>query len=129
MNYWQIKNILKNKDCLNPERNINYSYNRTKFHNRYESFEHFMAKAMLTFLLFKKGKGIISEAEMRDGRVIDILQINKKGELVGYELNNTKPDKIDVHNVDIADIPLDQMPETAKQGIRDLGKWLEQYII
>lgn len=114
---------------MNPERNILYSLNRVKLHNRYESLEHFMTKAMLTHLLFKKGKNTISEAEMRDGRTVDTLLICKDGDLVAYEIESIKDTKPAVKGVDIVDIYLKAMPEEAKTGLLALEKWLEEFIV
>jgi hypothetical protein len=130
MNYFRIKEILKEKGILNNGRDFKYGYNRTKFHSKYEGIGHFISKAMLSFLIFsKKGDGVVTECEMSNGRVIDILAITKSGNLIGYEINSTKPDKLEVKGVDVVDIPLGQMPETAKKGIEDLKKWLEEFIV
>lgn len=130
MNYFRIKEILKEKDILNNGRDFKYGYNRTKFHSKYEGIGHFISKAMLSFLIFsKKGDGVVTECEMSNGRVIDILAITKSGNLIGYELNNTKPDKLEVKGVDTVDIPLEEMPSEAKIGLLALKKWLEEYMV
>jgi hypothetical protein len=129
MDFNKINFILKRKDCLNDQRNFMFAYNRVRFHNIYETKEHFTAKALLTFMLFKSGKASISEAEMRNGRVIDTLQVCKNGDLVGYEIESVHNTKQDVENVDMIEIQLKEMPESARQGILDLSKWLEQFIV
>jgi hypothetical protein len=85
---------------------------------------------MLSFLIFsKKGDGVVTECEMSNGRVIDILAITKSGNLIGYELESVKDTKPAIEGVDIVDIYLKEMPETAKQGMEDLKKWLEAFIV
>lgn len=130
MNYRVVSHILNEKDCIAQKRKLLYGYNRVRIHNRFETFEHFITKAMLTFLIFKKGKkGVITEAEMRNGRQIDVLQVARNGNLVGYEIENNKFDKIDVDGVDIIEINLKKMPQKAREGIKELEKFVKEYLI
>jgi hypothetical protein len=115
---------------LNNERNPLYGINKVKIHSHFETLEHFVSKAILTYLLFKNNNGTITEAEMRNGRSIDVLSVNDNENYVGYELesngHNSKPD---VEGVDIIEIDLRKMPDTAKKGMNDLMKWLEEFIV
>lgn len=129
MDFKKTAFLLREKNCMNEQRKFIYGYNRTKIHNQYETFEHYMAKAALVYLIFKKKMNVISEAEMNTGRVVDVLQICKNGDLVGYECESGKNNKLDIKGVDIVDVPLNKMPEFAKDGIFELKKWLEQYLI
>lgn len=120
----------KNCEFLNRERNPLYGYNKIRRHSPMETPEHFMAKAMLGFLIMKKGDVIISEAEAKNGRCIDIMQITKNKNFICYELESEGHNKkIDVAGTDTVEIDLRKMPEFAKDGIFELKKWLEQYLI
>jgi hypothetical protein len=131
-NMMDMRIIMRNyshSHSLNTGRNPVYGINKVRFHNKYETLEHFMAKALISMLIIRKEKGIITEAELRNGRVIDILQFNRKGEMVGYEINSGKPEKIEADGIDIVDIPLERMPEKSREGLKELEKWLVNYII
>jgi hypothetical protein len=130
MDFRKTAQILREKKCLNNQRNFIYGYNRAKIHSPNETPAHFIAKSALIYMIFKKGINTVSEAEMSCGRAIDVLQVCKNGDLVGYELeSNGKNDKIGVDGVDIVDIDLMKMPDSAKNGIKDLINWLNQFII
>jgi hypothetical protein len=119
----------KNKEILNTGRNIEYGLNKIRRHNKNETTEHFMSKAMLSFLLMNKGSGIITEAETNNGRCIDILQFTENMNFVGYEIESAGNEKKDVEGVDIVEIKLENMPEAAKKGLEELEKWLTQYMV
>lgn len=132
MNYMKIKQILRGKGCMNDGKDLRYGYNKIRFHYHKETLPHLIAKAMLSFLIFsKRSEGVITEAELHNGRVLDILHIKKSENLIGYELDSTKSYKpnIDEYPIDVVDIDLRKMPKKAKEGIKILSKWLEDYII
>jgi len=129
MMYDQAVRLLKNNKILAEDRSIKYGLNRIRWHNRNETIEHFISKAMLGFLILKNDKCIITEAECRNARQIDILQINKQGELVGYEIENNKNMKSDVESVDMFEIKLKDMPVKAREGMKELEKWLKGYLV
>lgn len=130
MNLRDMSIILNKKECMNKERKIIYGYNRVRIHNKYETKEHFMTKALLTHMIFSRTRnGVMTEADMRDGRSIDVLQVAKNGDLVGYEIENGKNTKNDVDGVDFVEINLKKMPKKAKEGIKELENWLKVYLI
>lgn len=130
MDFRKTAQILREKKCLNNGRNFIYGYNRAKIHSPSETPAHFIAKSALIYMIFKKGINTVSEAEMSCGRAIDVLQVCKNGDLVGYELeSNGNNDKMGINNVDIVDIDLRKMPTEAQHGIQELIKWLNQFII
>lgn len=128
----QVYAILKkrNKEKLFAEgRSIRYGLNKVRYHNRQESLEHFIAKAVATHIIFGKGNGVISEVYMIDGRCIDVLEINREGELIGYEFENEKFDKSAVDGVDIFEVKLKNMPQLAKDGLKCLENWLKKQMM
>jgi len=131
MGFREDAKIIRINGSFNNNRNFIYGYNRIKIHNQYETAEHFMAKAMLGFLIFSgKGGTFVSEAEMSSGRCVDIVQITKKNRnLVGYEIENTKNKKTGIAGIDIVEIPLKKMPREAKDGLKALENWLNEYVI
>jgi hypothetical protein len=130
MDFRKTAQILREKNCLNNGRNFIYGYNRAKIHSPSETPAHFISKSALIYMIFKKGINTVSEAEMSNGRAIDVLQVCKNGDLVGYELESNGHDtKIGVNGVDIVDIDLRKMPQKAQEGIKELLKWLDQFII
>jgi hypothetical protein len=130
MNFREVKYILGRKGILAKDRNIAYSYNRIKFHNQYETTEHFISKAMLTFLIFcNNEKGILTEVDFKNGRTADALQVSRDGQLVAYEIESEKNTKKEIEGVDTVEIPLRKMPMKAREGIKELEKWLSQYLI
>jgi hypothetical protein len=130
MDIRQIVTIWKSNDNFNKERNPYYGLNRVRIHSSNETIEHFLIKSALTFILVnKKHHGVITEAEMRNGRCIDVCCIKNEKNIQGYEINNGKPDKIDVNGIDIVDIPLATLPKEVKKGFAIIEKWLEKYIV
>jgi hypothetical protein len=131
MGFREDAKIIMENGNFNNKRNFIYGYNRIKIHNRYETIEHFITKAMLGFLIFSKGKGsFISEAETISGRVVDLIQItNEHKNLVAYEIESDKNTKSYIKGVDEVEIRLADMPETSRQGLKDLAKWIEGYVI
>lgn len=129
MDYRIAIRFLKKARILNSRKDYLYGYNKIRIHNRFETTEHFMAKAMMSFLIFKKGKVFITEADCRNGRVLDILQINKNGEFVSYEIESNKLDKSDVDGVDTFEIKLSKMPPEARKGLKSMEKWLNKYVV
>lgn len=122
--------LIREKECLRHMKYLGHYYNKCRIHSRFETTEHFMAKAMLMFMIFSKGeKAVLTEVEMRNGRTVDVLQINKKGELVGYEIENVKNTKTGIDGIDIVEIPLRKMPREAKAGLKALENWLKEYVI
>ncbi len=125
----EIRWLLNRKNILAEDRKLEYGYNRIRAHNRWESEEHFITKALLSFKIMKhKDKAILSEAEMRNGRSIDVLQVSRKS-LVGYEIESSHNTKDDVEGVDFIEISLTKMPKKAKEGIKELSKWLNEFIV
>jgi hypothetical protein len=130
MNYRQVELAIKNNGNFNNGRNFRMGLNKIRFHGN-ETQEHFFTKAMVGFLILSKDRGgFVSEAEMKTSRCVDIIQVTKEhGNLVGYEIESLKNEKHYIKGVDIVEIPLSSMPETSKQGLKDLAKWLEQFIV
>lgn len=130
MEFRETSRLLHQKECLRHMKYLGHYYSKCRIHNRHETSEHFMAKAMLMFMIFSKGeKAVLTEVETRSGRTIDVLQVNKKGELVGYEIENTKNIKSGIAGIDIVEIPLKKLPKEAKAGLKVLENWLKEYAI
>lgn len=129
MNLPEMRWILSRKGILAEDRKLEYGYNRVRLHSRFETTEHFIAKALLSFKIMNRdGNAILSEAETKNGRILDILQATKNS-LVGYEIESTKNRKIDVEGVDIVEIPLSKAPASFKKGIKDMSKFLDSYMV
>jgi hypothetical protein len=128
MNYTLAKRILDIKGILTHDRDILYGWNRVRIHGPKETNIHFLTKSLLALLLMKKGKGVITEAETRNARCVDVLQVTKNG-LVAYEIENEHNTKNDVPGVDIVEIPLSKAPASFKKGIKDMERWLKQYMV
>jgi len=130
MEYKKAMILLKNNTFLNEGRNLQYSYNKIRLHNRFETENHFIAKAMLAFLLItKKHDAVLTEAEMRNGRCMDALSIKDSGGVVGYEVESDENDKCNVDGVDTIVIKLKDMPPKAREGIEELAKWLTEFMV
>jgi len=131
MDAQQVAYIMKNNESLNTRRNVYYGLNRARMHSHGETVEHFMVKAMLTYLIVtKKRCNVITEAEMASGRCVDALQITKNKELVAYEIEtNGTNDKEDVKGIDFVEIDLREMPETTKAGLMQMKMWLNKFLV
>jgi len=129
----EVYAILRRKNkigVLAERRSILYGLNKVRYHNRKESLEHFIAKALLTHIIFSKGDGVISEIYMANGRCIDVLKINHQGELIGYEIETDGNfNKEDVEGVDLFEIDLRKMPHKAKEGLEIFKKWMQKQIL
>jgi hypothetical protein len=126
--YLRVKRILNDSGVLASDRDFLHGYNKIRRHSQFESLEHFISKAMLAFLVMKKGKVVITEADMRNGRCIDILQVVKDN-LVGYEIESDKNWKDGVDGIDIVEVKISEMPIGAREGIKALSRWLQEFII
>jgi hypothetical protein len=126
--YLRVKRILNDSGVLASDRDFVNGYNKIRRHTQFESWEHFITKAMLAFLVMKTGKVVITEADMKNGRCIDILQVVENN-LVGYEVESVHNGKVSVDGVDIVEIPLSKAPASFKKGIKDMEKWLQSYMI
>ena len=130
MEFRETSRLLHQKECLRHMKYLGHYYNKVRIHNRHETSEHFMAKAMLMFMIFSKGdKAVLTEVETKTGRTVDVVSVNKKGELVGYEIENVKNMKTGIDGVDIVEIPLRKMPISARQGFKALENWLKEFTI
>jgi hypothetical protein len=131
MDYRQAELVIRNNGNFNKGRDFRMGLNKIRYHSKNESIEHFMTKAVLGFLILSKNKGgFVSEAEMVSSRVVDLVQITEKSKnLVAYEIETEKNTKHYVNGVDEVEIRLADMPETSRQGLKDLAKWIEGYVI
>lgn len=129
MDYRIATRLLKEARIVNAFKNYRYGYNKVRPHSRFESLEHFITKAMMSYLIFKKQNAFITEADCRNGRVLDILQITHNKNFVGYEIESKNNNKADVDRVDIIEIPLKNMPNSSKRGLTDLENWLRRYLV
>lgn len=126
MDYYKLKHTLLKKGISGEKRDILYGYNRIRFHNRYETLPHFLTKALLGFLIFKKSDGMISEFELKTGEIADIFQTKKNGELIFYEIESLKEKPKTYAQVTIK---LKDMPKEVKDGLIAFKKWIEKYIV
>jgi hypothetical protein len=102
---------------------------KVRIHSRFETKEHFITKALVSYIIYQKGGAFMSEAECHNGRVLDILQVTKNKNLVAYEVESVHNGKVSVDGVDIVEIPLSKAPASFKKGIKDMEKWLQSYMI
>jgi len=129
MDYDRAIVALREGNILAQDRKLEYGMCKVRIHSRFESMEHFITKALVSYIIHQKSGAFMSEAECRNGRVLDILQVTNNKNLVAYEIESVHNTKQDVENVDMIEIQLKEMPESARQGILDLSKWLEQFIV
>lgn len=126
-----LKASYKLRKLVSSRTRLKYVYNKVRWHNQYETREHFMTKAMLQFILMKKGDGTFSEFQAKNNRVVDVLQITKK-DIVGYEIetnmNNIKGKK-EINGVDIVPIDLNKMPKSVSNALKTFEKWAEKYVV
>jgi hypothetical protein len=129
MDYDRAISILRGSNILAQDRKLEYGMGKVRIHSRFETMEHFITKALVSFIIYQKGGAFMSEAECHNGRVLDILQVTKNKNLVAYEIETVHNGKVSVEGVDIVEVPLKDMPEKAKDGLKELEKWLKQYIV
>jgi len=114
---------------LNKQRNLKYAYGKVRPHSRYETFLHFLTKAMVTKMVMDMGDAVLTEVEFANCRVVDVLQIKPKSNIV-YEIESKgKNTKETIKGVDEVVIPLTKIPKKVKEGIEEFAKWLEKYIV
>jgi len=125
MNYDKLKSILHEKGVVSHN-----NLNKVCFHSQQESMEHFLAKAIISHIIFSKGNcGVVTEAEFENGRVIDILQVFPSGNCVGYEIEGTNNYKPNIEEIDIMEIKLNDIPYELKGNLKKLYDWLEVMIV
>lgn len=131
MDYRKVELAIRNNGNFNNGRNFRMGLNKIKIHSSNETIPHFISKAMLGFLIFSKDKGgFVSEAEMLNGRVVDVVQITEMHKnLVCYEIETGKNEKHYVKGADTIEISLSQMPEDAKKGLKSLEEWINTFIV
>lgn len=117
---------LRQSGILAEDRDIKYGVNRIRFHNIHESEEHLLTKALLGFEIFKKGDGMISEADLRTGECPDVMQLKPSGETIYYEImkDRIEPQK----SYPCFVIYLTDMPKEVKDSIQVFTKWVKDFI-
>ena len=124
----KYKNLIKSKFKLEklthkPISDLNYYeiVNKVRFHNRGETFKHFLVKAMISKILFNRGRVFVTEAEFKCGRVVDVLDVTEK---IGYEVEtsgkNSKKDPINIVTIDLRKVP---------DEIKGLEKYLKKEVM
>lgn len=126
MEFNKARYLLEKSGILAERRNLQFSYNKVRFHNQYETAEHLLTKAFLAFLIFKKNEASLTEVDLSSGETPDNLQVKKNGELVFYEIIGEKEES---KSYDFIAINLKDMPEPVKEAIKEFRKWLEKYIV
>jgi len=122
--------LLKNKNCLVERRDIYYGWNRIRSHsNKFESMEHFISKAVIGKLIIKKEDGMISEHEYPDGKVADILQVKKNGDLIAYQVETGNHEELEFQDTDTVYIDLRKMPEDVKESFKKLKNYFKRFIV
>jgi len=127
MKYEKILFLTRNRG-IKRTNNIN----KVLFHSRTnESLEHFIIKAIISFLIFsKRNDGVLTEAEFENGRTIDVLQVKPSGNLIGYEIEGNRHNKKrDVDNVDIFEINIKDIPKEFIISLRRLYNWFDSNIV
>jgi hypothetical protein len=130
MDFRTAWNILKNHDFLAKNRNLIYGYGKVRFHNKFESFPHFMVKAALAYAIFaKNGDGLVTELDLSDSRTVDVVQIKDASNIIGYEIESEHNTKESPNGIDIVEVPLRRMPRKAHEGIKELMKWCQEIVV
>ncbi len=125
MNYEKLKMILKGKGVVKAQ-----NVNRVCFHSQQENIEHFIAKAIISYIIFSKGNcGVVTEAEFKNGRVVDVLQVFPSGNCVGYEIEGTENRKPEIEGIDIIEVNLKDIPYELKGNLKMLYDWFNVMIV
>lgn len=131
MRFDEVAWLLRNNKHINRGiySNLRFSINKVRFHNKYETLEHFITKAILSYILFsKRNQGVVTELEFNNGRVVDVVGIMKSGNLVGYEVENDYSKKLNAP-IDILEINLKNIPSSYLSVIQKLAKHIERYVV
>jgi hypothetical protein len=130
MDFRTAWNILKNRDFLAKNRNLIYGYGKVRFHNKFESFSHFMVKAALSYAIYaKNGDGLVTELDLSDSRTVDAVQIKDASNIIGYEIESKCNKKEKINGLDIIEVKISRMPLKAKAGIEELRKWCQEIVV
>ena len=130
MDFRTAWNILRNKNFIAKDRNLAYGYGKVKFHNRFESPEHFLMKSALAYAIFaKSGDGVVTELDLSDSRTVDVVQIKDANNIIGYEVESEKNEKMEVNGMDIIEVKLSRLSLKAKEGMKELMKVAEEAIV
>lgn len=109
--------------------NLRFCINKVRFHNRYETLEHFITKALLSYILIsKRNQGVVTELEFNNGRKVDVVQVMNSGNLAGYEIESEKNVKLNAP-IDIIEIKLKNIPSSYLSAIQKLAKHIENYVV
>lgn len=91
MNYPKGKFILESNNLLINNRDMMYGWMKIRAHQFLnESFLHFMVKATIGNVIGRGLEGFITEHDFPEGGTIDVLQIKKSGEIIGYQIETDR---------------------------------------
>lgn len=116
-------------DAMSYSTYSNY-YNTVRFHNKNESFNHFLVKCAVAKILYNKRMAVSGEfpllrkgVEVRKFDVIDFIEMNV------YEIESEKNSPKKSSYLNEIPIYVDDMPEEVKTSFAILRRWLEAKVI
>ena len=125
-----VKKRLSEKIPYPSARDMMYCYNKVKPHSRFETFAHFIVKAGISFLYFRKGRPFLTEYETVDGRKFDVViaPTNSREDIIIYKIVHTHREK-DYGKVMELEINVRKAPKEVKQAIKTLRNWLKKFMV
>lgn len=105
-------------------------YNAVRFHNKNESFNHFLVKCAVAKILYNKRMSVSGEfplmrrgIEVRTFDVIDFTEMNV------YEVESEKNTPRKLPYLNEITIYIDDMPGEVKSALAVLRRWLEAKVV
>lgn len=124
--------VLREKDVVpnvrDPFKSLMYGLNKVRFHNRMESFSHFLTKCVLAKLIFNQKDGIITEYEYPDCKVMDVLQV-KKDEIIGYQVETNSFEEKKFYNTSVLIVDLRKCPKEVEDAFKTLKNYFKEFIV
>lgn len=132
MNFRKGLKILAEKNIapvMASNRFLHYGWKKVRSHQfKFESFQHFIAKACVGKLIMSLGDGMVTEYVYPNCDKIDVLQI-KKDSLIGYEIIYGGGAKEDFHNTDVMVIDLKKAPKEVLESFKILKQYFSKFVI
>lgn len=130
MDFYRAKQILTKKGVLISNRDLGYGFNKIRSHqHKFESIPHFLSKCIIGKLILKQGDAVITEHEYPDGKQIDVLQIKRNGDLIGYQIETGNYEEKEFSNTDVITIDLRKAPKEVHQAFKILEKYFRRFIV
>jgi len=128
MIYKQVIKALAKNNIRDKFKNYKYSINKLRLSKRFEDKKQFMAKAMLSYLLLKRGEGILTEADLPNGRIIDLLRVKRNGEIIIYDFESNRMNNEPIEGIEEVKIPVSKMPQKIIDGLAEFERWIMEFI-